>query len=95
MLTIFGYDLNTSFWIFNCVSLETIISIATHKSIQFINLFYDKIALYSIDSMWLYAGYRKIVVSSKPTASSFSFGQKHRHITKFDTDGPGTFREKK
>lgn len=55
----------------------------------------SKIALYSIDSMWLlYAGYKKIVVSSKPTASSFSFGQKHKHITKFETDGPGTSLEK-
>lgn len=34
-------------------------------------------------------GYKKIVISSKPTASSFSFGQKHKHSTRYDTDGPG------
>lgn len=28
-------------------------------------------------------------MSSKPTAASFSFGQKHKHIARFDTDGPG------
>lgn len=36
-----------------------------------------------------FVGYKKIVVSSKPTASSFSFGQKHKHIARNDTDGPG------
>lgn len=34
-------------------------------------------------------GYKKVVVSSKLTAASFSFGQKHKHIARFDTDGPG------
>lgn len=37
----------------------------------------------------LFPGYKKIVVSSKPTASSFSFGQKHKHIGRNDTVGPG------
>lgn len=36
-----------------------------------------------------FVGYKKIVISSKPTASSFSFGQKHKHIARNDTDGPG------
>lgn len=36
-----------------------------------------------------FVGYKKVVVSSKPTAASFSFGQKHKHIARFDTDGPG------
>lgn len=36
-----------------------------------------------------FVGYKKIVISSKPTAASFTFGQKHRHIARFDTDGPG------
>lgn len=34
-------------------------------------------------------GYKKIVVSSKPTAASFTFGQKHKHIARFETDSPG------
>lgn len=33
------------------------------------------------------SGYRKIVISSKPTASSFSFG--HKHNGRDDTVGPG------
>lgn len=28
-------------------------------------------------------------MSSKPTAASFSFGQKHKHMARFGTDGPG------
>lgn len=35
------------------------------------------------------AGYKKIVISSKKTASSFSFGQKHKHIARYESDGPG------
>lgn len=45
--------------------------------------FNDKITNYSI------LGYKKIVVSSKPTAASFSFGQRHKHTSRFHTDGPG------
>lgn len=37
----------------------------------------------------LIVGYKKIVVSQKPTAASFSFGQKHKHIARFETTGPG------
>lgn len=39
--------------------------------------------------MFSLTGHKKIVVSSKPTASSFSFGQKHRHNGRNDTVGPG------
>lgn len=37
---------------------------------------------------WI-VGYKKVVISSKPTAASFSFGQRHKHVARFDTDGPG------
>lgn len=46
-------------------------------------------AILIIHKIDLIVGYKKIVVSSKPTAASFTFGQKHKHISRFDTDGPG------
>lgn len=37
----------------------------------------------------LFLGYKKICESAKPTASSFSFGKRHTHNSKYSTDGPG------
>lgn len=37
---------------------------------------------------WL-TGYKKIAESQKPTATSFSFGKRHTHNARNDTDGPG------
>lgn len=61
-----------------------------HYSLWFETPYHRRIDYYcSHEKQSTFVGYKKIVVSSKPTASSFSFGQKHKHITRNDTDGPG------
>lgn len=45
--------------------------------------------MYHFSKTFHSTGYKKIAVSTKPTASAFSFGQKHKDLSNNSVNGPG------